>query len=957
MESVSLIEFLDANGIKWCPINVEIVDGKKDIVDAKWINQPTIRSWWEAQDTEIHNRIAAYVFDNTLYNYINIDTRNLIHFDIDIKNDEEFNKLTQQEKILFNYLITNYPCYKSLTKKYGYHIFICDITNQDLNKKKINYFLNNFDKLDCISDINAYKQKLNNETQECNYLKNHATFIEILKGRNSWAYCDAVMINPEKIKDKDFHKNGFKQLQEVLKDDYFKAPKKTTTTRTSNKDKKKKSSKVNKQIDKLTNKINENSNVEEIKDHIDNIDYKYLNEPNNFYKILGAVLCLKNNEILHHLKVKASKSTEANSKIDFESWFNKEVNKYKSNKKFPKGIIFNYSKQSNVEKFFTIKQKYDSNFCNNYTPYGLAKFFIDINKDNLLVSKPSLIDKSIMYNFNEKECLWFNQGVENHNIKKNLLQDILTLTRMKIKDYQEKLDLELDKEEEEQDNEMIKKYEKLIKLNEGLKSDIQGPLLIEKILKMIEIELIPKFNKKVEFDKLNYHLTFQNKIKLDVRTGEVSNIMREDYIETLLAYDYYEPPEEDYQEFVKAFESCFMDETYTDLELEAEHRAVLNDVIYIFATGLVGKQIQRFFIMNGQGGNGKSLFCDIYEKVIEAFMYKTQGTQLEKDINVAKPAPEWANLKNKRVFIAEEIEEDGYCSMNLIKTLTGNSSIKARFLQKNTETIKLLITSILICNQKPEIRGEINDAISRRMTDIFWKFQFKCPGTQKAKEYLGIYDDNGEFTGEYISQNGLYKLANTEYESDDWKEKMTLPMLKYILDWIKNYPDKISKNGNLFLQENYEFSQTTETRTLQYLSSQNQFASFMEEILIQTNNPLDIIPISAGENNIFKKYKEKESDAGIQVRDLMKIGKFKAQLKKHAIYKNAIMTHSGDRITRFDGNVHFNADCYLKGFYWRDSYSEALSNYEQQNNLIVNDNIDIQENEVVEVESYDSLFD
>ena len=93
----------------------------------------------------------------------------------------------------------------------------------------------------------------------------------------------------------------------------------------------------------------------------------------------------------------------------------------------------------------------------------------------------------------------------------------------------------------------------------------------------------------------------------------------------------------------------------------------------------------------------------------------------------------------------------------------------------------------------------------------------------------------------------------------------------------------------------------------------------------------------------------------------MKIGKFKAQLKKHAIYKNAIVNYSGNNNTRFDGNIHFNADCYLKGFYWRDSYSEALSNYEQQNNLIVNDNIDIQQSEVVEVQSNDSgtddLFD
>ena len=934
MKSESLLKFLDANKINWCPIKVEIKDNKKTINDEEWINSPCIFKWWEAQQTNINNRKALYTYDNNTFNFINIDTRNLIHFDIDIKDDNEYDNLTQQEKVLFNKLITEYPCYKSLTKKYGYHIFLCDITDAKLNTKDINYFYNNFGTKDCISDINAYKQKVNGEEINCKYLKPYCSFIEILKGRNSWATCDATIINGDKISDKNFNKNGLKILKEVLQDKYFKAPPRETI-----KDKKKKSSKVNKKIDTLITKDIDNLN--EIKDHLDNIKSDITDNPDNLFKILGAVVCLKNNDILDYFKQKISKSVKA--KENFESWFNDEINKY-NNKKFHKGIIFNNSKDSNKENFYKIKQKYDRDFCSNYTPRGLAQFFIKSNKDNLLVSKNSLLDKSVIYNFNEKECLWFNQGVENHNIKHNLCEEILTLTNMKLKHYQELLDIELDKEEEEQDNEMIKKYEKNITENKKLKKQIQAPKLIEEILKMIEMELISKFNNKVEFDKLNFHLPFKNKIKLNVLTGEITNILREDYIETLLGYDYYDPPEEDYEEFVKAFESCFMDEEYTDSELEAEHRAVLNDVIYIFATGLVGKQIQRFFIFNGEGGNGKSLFCDIYEMLIEAFMWKTQGSQLEKDIVLSKPQPEWANLKKKRNFIAEEIEEDGFCSINVIKTMTGNSSLKARFLNKNTETIKLLITSILICNTKPPLRGTINDAISRRIVDILWRFQFKCPGTQKAREHLGIYN-NGEFTGEYMKQNGLYKTANTNYENDDWKEKMRLPMLKYILEWIKNYPDKISKNGNLFLQENYQFSQTTETRTTAYLSAQNQFASFMDDLLIQTNNPNDIIAVSSGDNNIYKKYRDMELDSGVQVRDCMKLAKFKQQLINHSIYKNALVNHSADKHTRFDGLVHFNPGCHIKGFYWKDTYYQKLEQWEQHNNIQIQNDIDIVESE------------
>ena len=58
------------------------------------------------------------------YNTTFIDTNDFIQLDCDIKNDEEYNKLSQNGLNLLNLLLSEYPYYKSATKKYGYHFII-----------------------------------------------------------------------------------------------------------------------------------------------------------------------------------------------------------------------------------------------------------------------------------------------------------------------------------------------------------------------------------------------------------------------------------------------------------------------------------------------------------------------------------------------------------------------------------------------------------------------------------------------------------------------------------------------------------------------------------------------------------------------------------------------------------------------------------------------------------------
>ena len=440
--------------------------------------------------------------------------------------------------------------------------------------------------------------------------------------------------------------------------------------------------------------------------------------------------------------------------------------------------------------------------------------------------------------------------------------------------------------------------------------------------------------KKMEFDANRYDLPFKNRVKLNLKNFQLTAISREDYIETMIDYDYECPTDEDYKLFMKVFEGCFMDEEYTDKELEKEHRHILNDVIYVLATGLFGKQIQSVFIFNGAGGNGKSMMMNIFKNVLSRFVMEAQGSQLCDDIKVSKPAPEWADLKNKRTAIFDEIPEDRAISINSAKILSGNSTIKARNLYANTETIKLLITLIVCCNSKPKLQGEINDAITRRFYDIEWRYKFKAPNSAGAKEHLGEEDDQGNW--EYKKQNGKYKLGNTDYECPHFQDRMKIPMLKYLLDWIKDYPDKISKDGNNFLEENYEFSKTTINRTKLYLSSQNMFEEIMEDMLIETKDKKNCVLLSGGSINLYEKYREAERTMGTTLKDCITMKKFKEQLLNHNKYSSRLGELSntpfgGARGDKYGDQYLIKKGNYLTEFYYRDIYEKKEEEYRKKN--------------------------
>jgi len=149
------------------------------------------------------------------YNTTFIDTNEYLQLDCDIKDDEEFAKLSQEGITMLNYLRTNYPYYKSATKKYGYHFILGNI-NDITDKGLLEVLENN-------SSICEYSNWSNDKP--CEKLNNDYGFLEIFCGTPIWCktFENINVENSNKNLPKSTTKNTTTQkLKKMLNPDFLK---------------------------------------------------------------------------------------------------------------------------------------------------------------------------------------------------------------------------------------------------------------------------------------------------------------------------------------------------------------------------------------------------------------------------------------------------------------------------------------------------------------------------------------------------------------------------------------------------------------------------------------------------------------------------------------------------------------------------------------------------------------
>lgn len=225
-------------------------------------------------------------------------------------------------------------------------------------------------------------------------------------------------------------------------------------------------------------------------------------------------------------------------------------------------------------------------------------------------------------------------------------------------------------------------------------------------------------------------------------------------------------------------------------------------VMKILAAGLLGSiKKDQFFILYGEGGDGKSTFISIINMIFgnveecntEYESLKTNslvGTVkqeyfIKQKSKFAKSHDEggFANCINCRVILSNEFPADSILDANKIKPVTGNDVIEVRRIRKESRTVTMNTLIFITTNSRFGIEP-MDDALKRRLVVIGFKNRFR-----NKIDY--------ENTKKYYQNDTTNKLADEEKAS---KIKSDMEMVEafhyYCLTYI-NSLNSVSKLSDI----------------------------------------------------------------------------------------------------------------------------------------------------------------
>ena len=224
----------------------------------------------------------------------------------------------------------------------------------------------------------------------------------------------------------------------------------------------------------------------------------------------------------------------------------------------------------------------------------------------------------------------------------------------------------------------------------------------------------------------------------------------------------------------------------------------------IASTGMSGRAIEKFFVFNGNGRNGKGVANEFLEKVFGSYFARVNPivfSENQKTKNSASANPEIAGLNKKRYVVAKEPQKDAPLHNNIIKDFTGGGSLKARNNYSNKTEVKLCLTLVMECNVKPPYKEAPKDADVERINDILFQSKF-C-------------NDESEWDITTGEQNHIYPLdaglKETLKNSVQHRNTM-LNILLYNLFAVKNVnydvdafrPESVKQRSLAYLQDSYD---------------------------------------------------------------------------------------------------------------------------------------------------------
>ncbi len=151
---------------------------------------------------------------------------------------------------------------------------------------------------------------------------------------------------------------------------------------------------------------------------------------------------------------------------------------------------------------------------------------------------------------------------------------------------------------------------------------------------------------------------------------------------------------------------------------------------------------QKILFAVGDGANGKSVYEEALRSVAGTYALNLPAEVLMRQQHTAHPT-ELAQLRGKRLAVSSELEDGSYWAESRIKSLTGDATLRARFMRMDFFEFPQTQKHIVLGNFRPRLRGD-DPAIARRMLLVPFKEKFtgvRCDPLLPAKlrrEYPGI---------------------------------------------------------------------------------------------------------------------------------------------------------------------------------------------------------------------------
>lgn len=127
----------------------------------------------------------------------------------------------------------------------------------------------------------------------------------------------------------------------------------------------------------------------------------------------------------------------------------------------------------------------------------------------------------------------------------------------------------------------------------------------------------------------------------------------------------------------------------------------------IISSCLEGYTDQKFPILTGSGGNGKTILMEFLQETFGEYAC-TVSTSIftHKSSSPSSASPEIARIRNVRLVSAEETEEGSTINVARMKELTGGNKITTRKLFEDMEEFKPQAHWFLVCNNLPKITSD-----------------------------------------------------------------------------------------------------------------------------------------------------------------------------------------------------------------------------------------------------------